>query len=650
MPDGIDDPRQSAEGELALARIALVGGDLHHAADHVGGALAYAPDLPAVHEALAQLTARAGGAALDLFPIDGRVFVGTMAARAHLMAAAGDLDEAIDLLARASRHAPTLPWANVAWVADPGLAARLNPDHLFRSLIAVVGAIPDPVPDELTSPLSAYLRLAERAVAVYPGHAVLLGVCSALARKMDRVDWALSWAGRALAVQPSTMTEMWLGYAQQRAGRTDEAVASLRRAMVHDPMNFSLHADAANWLAEAGRIADALQVAEEALAVDPDHDCAYQVACRLRFARDGDVAHLVDIADYLRAHPDQPHEHTDLAAGCGSHAWLGQIPSPSEACVNAMRQVLAAEGPLTGGTLRLSDLEPPSALAVVSQTLASLTVAVDNVHAPDIRLPRRPGTVTLWRYQGTTASPAVAPPSTAAVQAITGVAEPRLGHPVEAYDAAVRLSSLGVDDLIALLVHPPRPPANELGQWLARTDPAWWVKTVQVWACLGLLHHRSEQPWATSTRRRLLVDIAWGVEDWTTEAALFALVAAAWADPAIRGDVARIVTERLVDLADVNRSRTVTIAWSVATVASRTPGLSEGARELARAIVEANSPEDPADHSAVDSAGERADDSSDHESATPSTRPTARVPTQSTKDVSVPAASGRRRRWFGLRR
>ena len=170
-----------------------------------------------------------------------------------------------------------------------------------------------------------------------------------------------------------------------------------------------------------------------------------------------------------------------------------------------------------------------------------------------------------------------------------------IGTTVEAYDAAVRLSSLGVDDLIALLVHPPRPPANELGQWLARTDPAWWVKTVQVWACLGLLHHRSEQPWATSTRRRLLVDIAWGVEDWTTEAALFALVAAAWGDPAIRADVARIVTERLVDLADVNRSRTVTIAWSVATLAKRTPGLSEGARELRpnRDVADTRSPTDP---------------------------------------------------------
>jgi hypothetical protein len=217
---------------------------------------------------------------------------------------------------------------------------------------------------------------------------------------------------------------------------------------------------------------------------------------------------------------------------------------------------------------------------------------VDAVPAPDIREPRRPGAVTMWRYEDKTATPAVAPPSQAAVEAILDVAEPRLGHPIEAYDAAVRLSSLGVDDLIALLVHPPPPPDNEMGRWLTATDPAWWVKCVQVWACLGLLHHGSDEAWAGSARRQVLVDIAWGIEDWTTEAALFALVAAAWVDPAVRTDVAGLVADRLADLAEVSQSRAVTIAWSVATLALRTPGLSEDARDLARAIVVVNSPDE----------------------------------------------------------
>jgi hypothetical protein len=108
---------------------------------------------------------------------------------------------------------------------------------------------------------------------------------------------------------------------------------------------------------------------------------------------------------------------------------------------------------------------------------------------------------------------------------------------------------------------------------------------VQVWACLGLLHHRTEEPWAESTRRRVLVDLVWGVEDWTTEAALFALVTAAWVDPSARADVAAVVAERLADVAAVSHDRPVSIAWSVAKLAMATPELDRDTVELAREIV-----------------------------------------------------------------
>ena len=81
-----------------------------------------------------------------------------------------------------------------------------------------------------------------------------------------------------------------------------------------------------------------------------------------------------------------------------------------------------------------------------------------------------------------------------------------------------------------------------------------------------------------------------------------------------------------MDLAEVSRSRTVTIASSVANLALRTPGLSEGARDLARAIVELNSEQ--------------------RHSAAPSPRHAG--PARSTRDEPDPV--GHRRRWFGRRR
>src|SRR5690242_2527727 len=86
MDEGIDDPRLSAEGELAMMRLALDDGEIEHAARHLAGAMGYQPDLPEAHEALAGLVAKLGAGALDLFPVDGDVYIGTVAARAHVLA------------------------------------------------------------------------------------------------------------------------------------------------------------------------------------------------------------------------------------------------------------------------------------------------------------------------------------------------------------------------------------------------------------------------------------------------------------------------------------------------------------------------------------------------------------------------------------
>ena len=129
---------------------------------------------------------------------------------------------------------------------------------------------------------------------------------------------------------------------------------------------------------------------------------------------------------------------------------------------------------------------------------------------------------------------------------------------------------------------------------LAGQDPSLWVRCVQVWACLGLLHHRTDEPWADSTRRRVLVDLVWGVEDWVTEAALFALVTAAWVDPAVRPDVARVVAERLADVATVARARPVPIAVSLAHLALATPTVDPATASLATGSSATRPPESPA--------------------------------------------------------
>ncbi|QGN47032.1 tetratricopeptide repeat protein [Micromonospora sp. WMMD558] len=572
-----------AAEELALARSALADGDLAHAAAHVAGALAQAPTLPEVHEVLARLAA-AGGGGLDLFPLRHNVFVGTVVARAHLLAAAGRPAEGLDLLVAATGHAPATPWAKVPWVTAPDLAERLDPDRTARILMQVCAAAPDPVPRAGRAALTPYLALARNAVTVHPGHALLLGAASALARRIGEVTVAIRWASQGVRVEPSKIGEVWLGYAYRSAGRIREALSALERAVAHDPDDLAVYADIAGTLADHGRLDEALEWIDRALARDPSFDCAVHTAHRLRFRRDGDAAHLVALADFTREHPDDTHEHADLAEACAGRPWLGQVTPAVGPAVDALRAVLADDHRGLGAAVRLESPTPPSALRTLTAAAPGLRVEMVGGPGPDPREPRRATGRQLWRYDGDSVTPAVPAPSAEAAAHLRQFVHPAWPHPPAAYDAAVALATLDLADLLGLLVHPPAAPPTALGRVLDGQDPALWTRSVQVWTCLGLLHHRTDEPWAGSTRRRVLLDLAWGVEDWTSEAALFALVTMAWVDPSVRQDVAALVAERLADAAEVARTRPVSIAASLGHLALATPDLAPEARALAHTL------------------------------------------------------------------
>ncbi|MEH1027373.1 tetratricopeptide repeat protein [Micromonospora profundi] len=584
MPEGRDDPALSATEELALARLALDEGDLRHAADHLASALARAPTLPEVHETLARLTAADGGG-LDLFPITHHTFVGAVVARAHLLAAAGRPAEGLELLAAATGHAPGAQWAGVPWVTASELVERLDPEHIARVLMQVCAALPDPVPRAGRNALSPYLTLARNAATVHPEHGLLLGAASALARRLGEVPLAIRWASRGVRFQPSKMGEVWLGYAYRSAGRTRDALAALYRAVELDPDDLAIYADIAGTLADTGRLDEALEWTERALARDPSFDCAVHTAHRLRHLRDGDLSHLVALADFIRDHPDDSHEHGDLAQCCRGRPWLGQLTPAGGPLVDALRQAVADDDNGLGSAVRLTAVAPPSALRTATSVAPGLRIEVTGTPEPDPREPRRASAQRLWNFAENVPTPAVPAPSAAAVERIGQVAHPAWPHPPAAYDAAVGLAGLDVGDLLGLLVHPPAAPANALGRLLAAQDPSIWVRGVQVWACLGLLHHRTDEPWEESTRRRVLLDLVWGVEDWVTEAAMFALVTAAWVDPDVRPDVAGVVAERLADVAAVTQARPVPIAVSLAHLALAAPELDAETASLATKLI-----------------------------------------------------------------
>jgi tetratricopeptide (TPR) repeat protein len=487
--------------DLELARAALERGDIHHAAGHLAEAIAAAPTRPETHELLSHLAARSGGG-LELFPLDAHTYVGAVVARAHLLAAAGRPEDALPLLAAATQHTPGVDWADVPWVKDPDLAVRLEPGLLARTLMQLCTSVGDPAAPADQATLAPFLTLTRHAVAAHPGHGLLLGAGSALARRIGEIELAVDWAAEGARVRPSKLAEIWLGYAYRRAGKLGQALAALRRAVTHDPDDLTVYADIAAILAEDGRMDDALRWIDRALERDPEFDCAVHTAHRLRYRNDGDLGHLVRLADFQRDHPDQSHEHTDLAECCAGRVWLSRVP-------------------------------------------AAATVAVD----PRRSLPARG------------AAPASA-------SRLLAVAQPEWASPPAAYDAALGLMLLEPDELVALLITPPDEPDD----------------CARVWAALGLLHHRPDEPWASSARRRLLVDLAADGVDRITEAALFALVTYAWVDPSARADVAALIRARLLELAPAGKTP-APIAWSLAQLATATPDLDDATRAVAAAVI-----------------------------------------------------------------
>ncbi|WP_221322699.1 hypothetical protein [Actinoplanes sp. L3-i22] len=304
----------------------------------------------------------------------------------------------------------------------------------------------------------------------------------------------------------------------------------------------------------------------------------------LRFRDAGDVADLVAIVDDPGA-----CAATELifAMACQERLWLNLVPMANEVAVRIGTEVVLrrAKGEnVDAARLVLSAGEPASALAAVQRAAGPIVIEVKAFPAPDLRVPARPGEFAVWRYRGSEPESAVPAPSAEAIRILHQVADGPWPSLLSAYGAATPLGELPLDDLLGLLAHAPEPPDNAANRFLATEDPLHWYRRLQPWVCLGILHHAKDEPWATSTRRRVLVDLAFGVEDWVTDAALFALVTATYqVEPQARAEVRALVRERLD--AAVRAWRPVTIEVSLAFLLLFTPGATADDKAAGRAVL-----------------------------------------------------------------
>ena len=638
--------RLAAEGEVAVARLAMDGGDLAHAAGHLGFAIGTDPQLPEAHEALAELVARCGSVhtAMELFPMQ-RPYIGAVACRAYLCATAGEWADAIGLLVSVIQAEPALPWAHATWLGRPDLPSLLAPDVTANAIARLLGnGLPIPLPADLYAAILPFYELVRAMVAHYPEAPTLLVMASGLARRFADHDSAIGWAEQAQRVAPGHMPSMMLGYALREAGRPTEALRVWEDELSRDPSDLSLHVDVAELYATIGRAAEGLPWVERALAVDPDHPQAAPAVHGVRHAIDGSTAHLVALADHLRAHPEHNYAETVLAKLCRDQRWLGRVHPATEATMNVLHQVLEAGSSKPDHEIQLaiSALEPPSSLMAFKSVFPLAEAVYNAVGEPDPRVPSHPVSFQAWEFDGLTARAAVAEPSAEASELIRAVARLSWPHPPAAYDHAVRLSGLSLPDLLGALVHPPRPRDDEQGRFLAATMPDLWIRAVQTFACLGITHHRADEPWLESERRSVLFSLLSGPEDWVSEAAGMALVAVAWVDPDAREDIGMRITDRMLAGAKAYQTREVTILGSLCALTLACPWLPETFTSTAQKMLDAIKARDAQQPEDAEERGQEMIDLARASAQAPQ-------PAQTQVPPQVPPQLGPRRRLFGRR-
>lgn len=599
MPDKPGEILPQAENEQARARAVLdqdpSGEDeLRHTAGHIAQAIAADPADRNGYALLDELADRTGDASRLFRGTGGDVYIGQAAALSYLLARSGDADGALISLCAVAREDPGRPWAE-GWLAAPegtALAGKADPRHAATALSRLAWSLPDPAEPETAAALAPFLEAARR-VAETSADPEVLPDLSALARRLGAAEEAVSWCQRAEQSSPSARTAIMLGYALRDAGRRPEMYKAWRRAHDRDKNNIDLCVDIGENLARDGRARDGLSWLEKGLALEPGHAKAFPSACALRYQLDGDVTHLIRLADWGRDHPEHRYAGQMLARACQGLPWLGTVPPATEATAALLRYHASREALGERITVRqsaLSALEVPSVMDLARARGIRATGLRPGwspaTPEPSIRVPVATGRYRLWSYAGFEARPVPPePPSSASDQLHSVAAAGWPPHPVAAHALAAGLAGLAIDELLGLMAHPVPVPDTEAWRKTDSADPTYWRRSAQGWACLGLLHHRPDEPWESSARREVLADLLLGAEDWATDAALYALTVAAWTDPGARGDVAALAARRFTSAAAARERRAVSVIEPMATLVLHIPQMPPEPVRLARQVL-----------------------------------------------------------------
>lgn len=486
-------------------------------------------------------------------PVGNQMFVGMVAIRAYIDASLGRLDEAVDLLLQAFKAQPQTPY--VAWLERwrelPGFAQALVPGRVLSTTAETVSRSPEYAADRKRdrTALANVARLLDVATDASPDQDFLWFLRCVALRKLGRFDEAARVGNEAMRRRPSFHVEVALGGLYKEQGRYAEAVDHYKGALRYEATTQgatpTVRNDIADNLVRLGQLDEALGWYREMLRFDPQDPWALPSSLYFMEILEPGTGNDARLQEYARQHPDNDRA-TDLVGRLEDRAtrYLTRLPQASEATVNIGRHLLAKAADMdtrkgSKVSLSVSHLESPSARLAIELQMAMIApqllveFGVAAVPTPDTRQPLRPVDFVLWRYEGMTPSPNVAPPPAPVAEAVAAIA--REPYHIEAWRTragalAGQLGPGALPALLGVLVHPPMPP---------QSVPMWdWMRQVQMAGVLTIA--QLDAGWDGSVRRKALLSLAYGPMDWTGEMAVVVLTDLARREPVIAPEVAGI--------------------------------------------------------------------------------------------------------------
>lgn len=529
--------RSPVEAYLDNAKTALAGGDAVSAGVFLGAALV---EDPAQSEALFLLDAVLGRLSDPLAicaPFEGPLPpLGDALVRVQALARAARTAEALALLVEVGASAPERPY--LAWTAPlVASALPLAESELTLVLAGWEDAFPGLVAwGEAAVALGHADPLLERAEEI--GSPPLRVLAASLLRKRGDHDRALSLAEQAHAEAPGFGTLVSLALVHQAVGAVDLAIACYESALTVRPDELRTRTSLADLLGDGGFWSGARAQCEAILATEPGHPWA---APSLLFARLelGEESARRELEAYAASHPANPRARELVVRATPYLGWLPQPTAPllraGARLARAWSQTPPAEG--TPVSVVLDSVPSPSAVLAFYMLLVRHRIAT----APRISVKSPPQSpwapspaprVQLWR--GTPLAPVAALPEAPDEidEAVAALAEQRFDLSTWAALADFLVSrspSLGLVHALAVMVRPPPVPA-EMPPWA-------WLQRVQIAG--ALLAAR------LPGGKEALLDVLWGPEDGTVEAAALALAELAAREPDVEAEIAHAIHRRL---------------------------------------------------------------------------------------------------------